>query len=75
MRSAGKVTVYYDGEGEWRWRCEASNGLTVADSGQGYSRRADAVAAAKRVFDPEWPIRLRVEKSDLTVDYEKDSIL
>lgn len=41
------VTLYRTDDG-WRWRYEAS-GRVLADSGQGYSRRIDAVKGACRV--------------------------
>lgn len=41
------VTLYRADDG-WRWRYEAS-GRCLADSGQGYSRRIDAVKGACRV--------------------------
>ena len=41
------VTLYRADDG-WRWRYEAS-GRVLADSGQGYSRRIDAVKGACRV--------------------------
>ena len=42
------ITLYRAPDG-WRWRYTASNGRVLADSGQGYSRRVDAVRAACRV--------------------------
>lgn len=42
------VTLYRADDG-WRWRYEAS-GRCLADSGQGYSRRIDAVKGACRVL-------------------------
>ena len=48
MRSA-KLEIYRDAKREWRWRLRASNGRIVADSGEGYRRRASAVHAIKRV--------------------------
>ena len=41
---------YQDRSGEWRWRLYAPNNRIVADSGEGYSRKADAKRAAKRVI-------------------------
>ena len=45
----GKLEIYRDGRGEWRWRLLASNGRILADSGEGYRRRASARYAAGRV--------------------------
>lgn len=42
------ITLYRAPDG-WRWRYTASNGRVLADSGQGYSKRADAVRGACRV--------------------------
>ena len=43
------IEVYRDAASRWRWRYIAQNGNVLADSGQSYSRRVDAVRAAKRV--------------------------
>lgn len=34
----GKLEIYPDAKGEWRWRLKAANGEVVA-SGEGYSRK------------------------------------
>ena len=49
MRKA-RFHFYQDRSGEWRWRLYAPNNRIVADSGEGYSRKADAKRAAKRVI-------------------------
>jgi len=36
--------LYRDTAGYWRWRYIASNGRTIADSGEGYFNKADALA-------------------------------
>lgn len=46
---AAVFELFEDSGEEWRWRLRARNGETVADSGQGYSRRAEARAAVDRV--------------------------
>lgn len=46
-----KLHIYQDARGEFRWRMVASNGKTVADSGEGYKRRSGAVKAAVRVIE------------------------
>lgn len=43
------IEVYRDAASRWRWRYIAQNGHILADSGQAYSRRVDAVRGAKRV--------------------------
>lgn len=39
---AGKIELYQDERGEWRFRLKASNGQIVAVSSEGYSDRRDA---------------------------------
>ena len=41
--------VYQDALGEWRWRLLAANGAIVADSGEGYASKSNAMRAAKRL--------------------------
>jgi uncharacterized protein YegP (UPF0339 family) len=45
-----RVRVYTDEGGEFRWSAFAANGEQVADSGEGYVNRADALAAAGSLF-------------------------
>ncbi len=42
--SGAEYELYEDNAGEWRWRLVASNGRTIADSGEGYGDRRDAEA-------------------------------
>lgn len=35
--------LYKDTQGFWRWRYISSNGRTIADSGEGYWNRVDAI--------------------------------
>jgi len=44
-----KLEIYRDGRREWRWRLKASNGRILADSGEGYRRRASIYEAVGRV--------------------------
>ena len=45
-----KVEVYKDASGDHRWRLRnGKNGRVMADSGEGYKRRAGAVAAWKKI--------------------------
>lgn len=37
---------YQDSHGDWRWRLVSANGRTVADSAEGYKRRAGAERGA-----------------------------
>jgi len=48
--SDDRTEVYCDAAGEWRWRRVAPNGEIIADSGEGYTRKFDALQAADRVF-------------------------
>jgi len=42
-----RVTVYLDGQAEWRWHVQARNGEVVG-SGEAHPDRRDAEAAALR---------------------------
>ncbi len=44
----GKIKVYQDQAGEYRWALYNRNGLTIADSGEGYYTRSNARKAARR---------------------------
>lgn len=44
-----KATIYQDSAGEWRWRLQARNNRIVATSGEGYTRKRDAIRAWDRV--------------------------
>jgi uncharacterized protein len=44
-----KFEVYQDKRGEWRWRLRVRNGKVIADSGEGYKRRASCLRGIKRV--------------------------
>ncbi|WP_165251045.1 YegP family protein [Paludisphaera soli] len=39
-----KFVMYRDSKGEFRWRLIATNGKTLADSGEGYKNKADCAA-------------------------------
>ena len=43
--------IYQDKRGDWRWRLSHINGNVLADSGQGYSRRASVKRAIDRMTD------------------------
>jgi uncharacterized protein YegP (UPF0339 family) len=48
---AAKFQLYKDKKGEFRWKLLASNGLTIADSGEGYKTKksaADGIASVKK---------------------------
>lgn len=46
-----KAVVYKDQAGEWRWRLQADNNRTIADSGEGYNNRTDAIDAFTLVLN------------------------
>lgn len=45
-----RMHEYRDKAGGWRWRIVARNGRITADSGQGYSNRADMRRAVRRMM-------------------------
>lgn len=57
-----KVTVYRRRfSKQWRWRLRAANGRILADGGESYTNKDDAVAALKRIFSPENPMFLEID--------------
>lgn len=46
---AGKFEVYTDAKGEYRWRLKASNGQTIASSGEGYTSKAGCMNGIESV--------------------------
>jgi uncharacterized protein YegP (UPF0339 family) len=52
-----RIEVYADNAGEHRWRMKAPNGKIVADSGEGYERRAAAIKAASKLCELAKPNR------------------
>jgi len=44
------IEIYKDKRGEWRWRARAQNARALADSGEGYKRRAALPRALDRLF-------------------------
>jgi hypothetical protein len=40
--SQARFELYRDSAGEWRWRLVHRNGNVLADSGEGYARKAGA---------------------------------
>lgn len=45
-----QARFYEDSAREWRWRIEAPNGRTVADSGEGYKTRAGVERAMRKLL-------------------------
>ena len=46
-----KFEIYADAGGHYRWRLVASNGQTVASSGESFASKANARRAAENVKD------------------------
>jgi uncharacterized protein YegP (UPF0339 family) len=44
-----KFELYTDEADEWRWRLKHRNGNIMADSGEGYTRKANAVNAIETI--------------------------
>jgi hypothetical protein len=44
-----KFEIYADASGSYRWRLVASNGQTVASSGESFASKANATRAAENV--------------------------
>jgi uncharacterized protein YegP (UPF0339 family) len=44
-----KFVLYKDRDGEWRWSLRAKNGRLIADSGEGYTAKRNAIAMCKRI--------------------------
>ncbi len=47
--SAGRFEVYKDRAGEWRWRLVHRNGNIIADGGEGYSSKRNAIKGLRSV--------------------------
>ncbi|MGC9368821.1 MAG: YegP family protein [Paracoccaceae bacterium] len=43
--------IYKDSAGEYRWRLQASNAKTIADSGEGYKNKSDCMHGIQLVMD------------------------
>ena len=46
-----RFEIYSDASGSYRWRLVASNGQTVASSGESFASKANATRAAENVKD------------------------
>ena len=49
MKARYELVIYRDRAGEFRYRFIAPNGHILLDSGEGYSTRANAIRAARRL--------------------------
>ncbi|MEM4781643.1 MAG: HVO_2922 family protein, partial [Halalkalicoccus sp.] len=47
--SSGRFEVYRDKAGEWRWRLVHRNGNVIADGGEGYSSKRNAIKGLRSV--------------------------
>ena len=46
---AAKFVIYKDKTGEFRWRLTHTNGQVIADSGEGYTTKVNAMGGIKSV--------------------------
>ena len=55
---AATFELYKGDGGEWRWRLRHENGNIIADSGEGYHNKADAVNGIESVKEnaPSAPV-------------------
>lgn len=44
-----KFIIYKDRKGEYRWTLEARNGKKIADSAEGYKRKAQVVKMVSKI--------------------------
>lgn len=44
-----EFSVYRDEAKQWRWRLKHANGQIMADSGEGYKRKATCLRAVKNI--------------------------
>jgi len=49
LQMAAKFELYTDSKGEYRWRLVASNGQSIASSGEGYKSKDSAKAGIASV--------------------------
>lgn len=47
--------LYKDRAGGWRWRLKSANGQIVADSGESYSQRSNAIRALRMIREQVIP--------------------
>lgn len=50
-RPLPQISVYPDKKGEYRWRLKTANGRTIADSGEGYTRKGGAIRAVNCLIE------------------------
>jgi uncharacterized protein YegP (UPF0339 family) len=49
-----RLEIFQDRALGWRWRLVAANGKTVADSGESYTRKRDALRAVRTFRGLAW---------------------
>ncbi|MFO0202687.1 MAG: YegP family protein [Alphaproteobacteria bacterium] len=49
-----KYEIYKDKQGLWRWRVIARNGRIIAESGEGYTRRARCLDGLHCLIEGIW---------------------
>lgn len=55
------IVLYKDHREEWRWKMVADNNKILANSGEGYSTKAGAKRAIKRIRTAKFLIEERAE--------------
>ena len=63
----GRVIVYKDFHGKWRWTRRAGNDRVIGDSSEGYENKAHAFRMANRLF-PDTAIQLEPDDEDTDTD-------
>jgi uncharacterized protein YegP (UPF0339 family) len=74
VKTTGKVQVYRDTAGEWRWRKVAANGEPIAVSGEGYVNWSHAEEMARRELEPGWVIEEVPTADELAVRDKIDKL-
>jgi uncharacterized protein YegP (UPF0339 family) len=55
-----RFVVYRDEKREWRWRLISANHCIIADSGEGYRRRAGALKGIKAVCSADDSTKIEI---------------
>jgi uncharacterized protein YegP (UPF0339 family) len=62
------LKFYKDKKKQWRWQVIAQNGRILADSGEGYTRRSNAVKGFEAMFE------ITVEDIKIFADYKVEGL-
>jgi uncharacterized protein YegP (UPF0339 family) len=65
-----KVTVYQADNGEWSWRAQDGNHRIIATAAETYTRKRDAVRAARNTWDEYGRTPLTIDISEGAPDPE-----